>query len=74
MKHLINIASNMTEIKTNNNDYVLFSYSTPVAGYDKQGAFKTDVWYSRTTTRHINKYLDGVVAREVEQDYINSLI
>ena len=74
MKHLINIASNMTEIKTNNNDYVLFSYSTPVAGYDKQGAFKTDVWYSRTTTKHINKYLDGRNARVVEQDYINSLI
>ena len=74
MKHLISIASNMTEIKTNNNDYVLFSYSTPVAGYDKQGAFKTDVWYSRTTTRHINKYLDGVVARVVEQEYIDSLI
>jgi len=74
MKHLINIASNMTEIKTNNNDYVLFSYSTPVAGYDKQGAFKTDVWYSRTTTKHINKYLDGRNARVVEQEYIDSLI
>ena len=74
MKHLINIASNMTEVKTNNGEYVLFSYSTPVAGYDDKGAFKTDVWYSRTTTRHINKYLDGVVARVVEQEYIDSLI
>ena len=74
LKYLEPVASNMTEITTSNGNKILFSYQTPVAGYDDKGAFKTDVWYSRTTTRHINKYLDGVVAREVEQDYINSLI
>jgi len=75
MKHLISIASNMTEVKTNNGEYVLFSYSTPVAGYDEKGAFRTNVWYSMTTTKHINKYLEGKdVGRVVEQDYINSLI
>ena len=75
MRHLVNIASNMTEVKTNNGEYILFSYSTPVAGYDDKGAFRTNIWYSMTTTRHINKYLDGKdVGRVVEQEYINSLI
>jgi len=69
-----NIASNMTELTTKDYDKVLFSYSTPVAGYDDEGAFKTDKWYSSTTTRHINKYFDGVEPRIVSQDFIDNLV
>jgi len=67
------IASNMTELKTDDFD-ILFSYSTPVAGYDYNGPFKTDKWYSSTTTRHINKYFNGVVPRTVSQDFIDNLV
>ena len=80
MKKLTPLASNMTEVYTNNGEYILFSYSTPVAGQDKEGFFKTDRWYSTTTTRHINKYFnlewqtDPETAREVPQEYINSLV
>ena len=52
-----------------------FSYQTPVAGYDDQGAFRTDTKYSVTTSRQINQYLGGKdVGRTVTQDYINSLV
>ena len=58
---------------------VLFSYETPVAGY-KRTLFKTERKYSRTTTKHINKYLkeqwdvDPISVEEVSQDYIDSLV
>ena len=52
----------------------MFSYQTPVAGYDDQGAFRTDQHYSVTTTRQINQYLGKGVGRTVSQDYINTLL
>ncbi len=70
---LIQIGSNMTELEING-VLILFSYSTPVAGYDEEGAFKTTTHYSTTTTRHINKYLGGKeIGRKVTQQYINKL-
>jgi hypothetical protein len=77
------LGSNMTLIRMNNGTEVLFSYSTPVAGYYRGEAtnaildheyFRTDEWYSGTTTRHINKYLDGVKAVTIEQEEINSIV
>ena len=65
--------SNMTELYINGTS-VLFSYCTPVAGYDIDGAFRTGEHYSSTTTRHINKYLGKGNGREVTQDYIDSLV
>jgi hypothetical protein len=70
---LIPIGSNMTQLSINGTS-ILFSYSTPVAGYDRDGAFRTGEWYSSTTTRHINKYLGKGNGREVTQDYIDSLV
>ena len=78
-----NYASNMTLLELNNGTEILFSYSTPVAGYYRGEAnnavldheyFKTDEWYSSTTTRHINKYLDGVKAVTIEQEEIDSMM
>tara|TARA_A100001037_G_C14601551_1_gene393166 strand:+ start:264 stop:494 length:231 start_codon:yes stop_codon:yes gene_type:complete len=68
------IASNMTELEVNNTT-ILFSYSTPVAGYSDEGAFRTDKWYSVTTSKHINKYLGGKdVGKVVPQSYIDALV
>tara|TARA_R100000773_G_scaffold13960_1_gene12808 strand:+ start:795 stop:1052 length:258 start_codon:yes stop_codon:yes gene_type:complete len=67
------IASNMTELNFNGVS-VLFSYETPVAGWDDKGAFRTETNYSRTTSKHINKYLGGNgIGRKVSQEYINAL-
>jgi len=70
---LKNIGSNMTELNFNGIS-VLFSYETPVAGWDDKGAFRTDTNYSRTTSKHINKYLGGSdIGRKVSQEYITDL-
>ncbi len=84
---LRNIASNMTELELSDGTTVLFSYKTPVAGFDPahpdgvKGHFKTSTHYSPTTTRHINKYFSGewnvdakTEVREVSQEFINGLV
>ena len=68
-----NVGSNMTELVIDGCT-VLFSYETPVAAYTPtQGYVKTSQWYSQTTTRHINKWLDGVTAEEMPQEYFDSI-
>ena len=68
------IGSNMTELNINGVS-VLFSYSTPVAGWDDKGAFRTSKHYSTTTSRHINKYLgDKDIGRKVDQEYIDLIV
>jgi len=55
--------------------FIFFSYETPVAGWDNQGAFRTEEKYSKTTTKHVNEYLGGKdIGRTVSQQYINSLL
>ena len=72
---LHSFATNRTLLTFNDGTEVFFSYSTPVAGYKPNiGYVKTNQWYSSTTTRHINKYLDDNFALNVEQDTINNLI
>ena len=74
------IASNMTELDINGSK-VLFSYSTPGAGFHlNDGNFKTAEKYSRTTTKHVNKYfreewgINPLSVREVDQAYIDGLV
>jgi len=85
------LASNMTELAVNNqcirgrwgsfnriNYRILFSYETPVAGWDDAGAFETETKYSVTTSKHISKYFGGKerrqqVARKVPQSFIDNL-
>ena len=68
------IGSNMNEIVVKGKS-ILFSYSTPVAGWDENGAFRTDEKFSVTTSKHINKYLGGKdVGRVVKQSWIEGLV
>ena len=68
------VGSNMNEVVVDGKS-ILFSYKTPVAGYDDNGAFRTDEFFSVTTSKHINKYLGGKdVGRKVEQTYIEGLV
>ena len=68
------IASNMTEVETSE-ARVLFSYRTPVAAYVfGEGYVRTEKWFSVTTSRHINKWLDGGTAKEVAQTYLDNLV
>ena len=68
-----NVGSNMTELVTDGCT-VLFSYETPVAAYTPtQGYVRTAHKWSQTTTRHINKWLDGINADEMPQAFFDSL-
>ena len=49
----------------------VLALTTAVAGWDDEGAFRTAKYWSSTTTRHINKYLGGIEAREISQEEIN---
>ena len=68
------LGSNMNEIVVEGK-YILFSYKTHVAGWDESGAFRTEDFFSVTTSKHINKYLGGKdVGRKVSQKFIEDLV
>ncbi len=76
------IKANMNEIEAGDLT-VLFSYKTPVA-YHRAGVgyAKTNKYWSRTTSRHINQWLAsngynaerGDVLKEVEQAELDNLL
>ena len=68
------IASNMTQLDLNNGYQVLFSYETPVACLSDNGYYRTSTQWSSTTSRHINKWLDGVLAKEQPQQFFDELV
>jgi len=49
------IKNNMNELELNDK-VILFSYNTPVAMCDYSNIYKTDRYYSQTTTKHINQW------------------
>tara|TARA_R110002020_G_scaffold141155_4_gene312800 strand:- start:515 stop:802 length:288 start_codon:yes stop_codon:yes gene_type:complete len=72
---LKSISNNETEITTETGTRILFSYETPVAVINSQGdCFTTEKKYSNTTTRHINKWVNGLNYTSVPQPVINLLI
>ena len=69
MLRAASIVSNQIEIRHGENAF-LVSYKTPVAAYVKGKFYRTSTKFSRTTSKHINKWLDGAVAVEVSQNQI----
>ena len=69
------IAANQTELTLSNGTQVLFSYRTPVAAYlaDQAKYVRTATKWSVTTSRHINKWLQGVNADLVPQETLDAL-
>ena len=60
---------NKREVVYSNGVRILFSYKTPVAGEDEYGFFKTDQYFSSTTTKHINGYVgEARVVPQTELD------
>ena len=69
------LGSNKTELKLNNGIIIFFSYKTPVACFiPAEGHYKTSTKWSRTTSKHITMWLDGVEAEEKEQSFFDNLI
>ena len=71
------IKANMTEVSFGKYR-ILFSYETPVAyeivSGDQSGVYRTDKFWSRTTTRHINQWLNGRFASNIEQKYLDNIV
>jgi len=68
------LGSNQTEISLNNGTKVFFSYDTPVAAQLPDYEYvRTATKWSVTTSKHINKWLDGVNATTVSQDILDNL-
>jgi len=67
------IASNQTQLNLRGAE-VLFSYETPVAACLEGGYIRTATKWSPTTSRHINSWLDGVIATEVPQETLDKLV
>ena len=69
------LGSNQTEISFNNGTKVFFSYDTPVAAQLPDYEYvRTSTKWSVTTSKHINKWLNGVNAAEVSQDILDNLV
>jgi len=70
---LTQLGSNQTMLLMPDGQEFFFSYDTCVAGYTPgEGYFKTSTKFSRTTSKHINQYLEGVNATIVEQSDIEA--
>ena len=72
---LTRIAANQTEVSYNDGTQVFFSYRTPVAAYlPERGYVRTATYWSKTTSRHINKWLQNVNnVSEIDQGVLDNL-
>lgn len=66
--------SNQTILNLNADTQIFFSYETPVAGLINGELVKTEKYFSGTTSRHINRYLDGRTATEKPQSFFNEML
>jgi len=65
------IGNNQTEITTKEGVQLLFSYETLVAARTMKNVYVTKTKYSNTTTKHINKWLNGLDYELVKQDQLD---
>lgn len=72
---LRNTGSNQVVIMFNDGTEILFSYETPVAGFKPgTGYFKTDTFFSVTTSRHVNNYIGGINPTILPQFEIEAMV
>lgn len=70
------IGINQTQIGIGSKE-ILISYQTPVAMYDHETnkAYKTDKYWSRTTSKHINAWFDNNKdVKELPQSFFDGLL
>ena len=53
---------------------IFYSYNTPVACKVSGEFYKTNEYYSRTTSKHITQYLNGRYAHSVDQSFIYQIL
>ena len=72
--HFRSLGSNSAEIGVGE-WLVLISYQTPVAVYNTRNShvFVTSSKFSNTTTKHINKWVDGRPTTQADQEFIEKV-
>ena len=71
---LTQLGLNQTQITKPDGTIVFYSYNTPVAGYTREHGFvRTSKFFSKTTRRHVDKWLDGRDATLVPQEFLDNL-
>lgn len=68
------IGPNQTEVILSPDKVVFFSYETPVAAIIDGKFYRTSKRFSVTTSKHINRWLDGRKAEEKPQSFFDSLV
>ena len=68
------IKSNMTEVELPSGTKILFSYKTAVACKHENGhTYRTEKFWSKTTSKHLNLWLDGSGYELVPQSFLDSM-
>ena len=69
------LGANKTLLTLKNGVQVFLSYETPVAARLENFEYvRTNQSWSRTTSRHITQWLEGVKAKTVEQSFLDNLL
>ena len=71
---LIPYGSNQNLVEINKDTEIFYSYKTAVAGKIKGKYYRTNKWYSQTTTRHINNYLGKLKYLECHPSFFESIV
>jgi hypothetical protein len=72
---LIPLGSNQNLVRLNSGVEVLFSYRTPVAAFvPGTGYVRTNHNWSRTTSKHINRWLGKYPCGAVDQSFLDNLV
>lgn len=66
-------APNQTEMEKDGNTY-FFSYRVCVAANVDGKFYRTKEFHSKTTSKHINSWLDGAKSVEMPQEWFDNLI
>lgn len=64
------LGSNQAEVEIGGNT-VFFSYRTPVAANVDGRCYRTEKHWSVTTSKHINRWLDGRTAEQKPQEFFD---
>ena len=68
------LGASKTILALSSGSEIFYSYETPVAAKVSGEFYRTEEYYSRTTSKHITQYLNGRYAHQVEQSFINQLV
>ena len=68
------LGASKTILALSSGSEIFYSYNTPVAAQVAGELYRTNEYYSRTTSKHITQYLNGRNAEAVPQSMINQLV